>query len=249
MKKLLFSIVALSMILGAGTVPVDAAGGRVPIYEVPWTIDSPGSYYLSRDLTGSSGSALITIASDDVTLDLAGHSIRRTDAGGDVIASSGNRTNIEILNGRIAGGFKGIFLRNLAGASFDVILSKLTVSGTAGDGVHLEGAFEVIVPMSVRIDGLSVVDAGGRGIAVGWAHLGVIQNNVVHNATLDGIVVEYSGGVTVADNNSSRNGGDGIDILSSTGMRVDRNHASFNGDYGIYFTGRLEAPRSPSRFT
>ncbi len=197
MKKLLFSIVALSMILGAGTVPVDAAGGRVPIYEVP--IDSPGSYYLSRDLTGSSGSALITIASDDVTLDLAGHTIRRTDAGGDVIASSGNRTNIEILNG--------------------------------------------------RIDGLSVVDAGGRGIAVGWAHLGVIQNNVVHNATLDGIVVEYSGGVTVADNNSSRNGGDGIDILSSTGMRVDRNHASFNGDYGIYFTGRLEAPRSPSRFT
>ncbi len=108
MKKAPLVALALSIILGLATIPVVAAGGRVPIYQVPSTIDTPGSYYVSRDLTGSSGAALITIASDDVTLDLADHTIRRTDAGGDMIASFGNRTNIEIRNGRIEGMLKDV---------------------------------------------------------------------------------------------------------------------------------------------
>lgn len=237
MKTIPFGVLALSLILGLATPPVDAAGGRVPIYQVPATIDTPGSYYVSRDLTGSSGAALITIASDDVTLDLAGHTVRRTDAGGDVIASSGNPTNIEIRNGRIVGGSKGIYLWNVAGSSFDVVLSRLTISDTSDDGVHVEGGYEVGVPTSVRIEGLSVFDAGGRGIAVSWAHNGVIRNNVVRNASLDGIVVEGSAGVAVADNNSSRNGDDGIEILGSTATSVDSNHLSFNQGSGLYYSG------------
>ena len=237
MKKLSLTVLALSLILGPATIPIDAAEGRIPVYEVPSTIVTPGSYYVSQDLTGNSGAALITIASDDVTLDLGGHTIRRTDAGGDVIATSGNRTNIEIRNGRIAGGFKGIYLSNFAGTSFDVVLSRVTISDTSDDGVLVEGGYEVIVPMSVRIEGLNVFDVGGRGIAVSWAHNGVILNNVVRNASLDGIAVASTGGVTVADNNSSRNGGDGIDILASTAMKVDHNHVSFNQGYGLYFSG------------
>lgn len=236
-RRLKLAVLALCLVLGPATIPIDAAEGRVPIHEVPSTIVTPGSYYLSRDLTGNSGAALITIASDDVTLDLGGHTVRRTDAGGDVIATSGNRTHIEIRNGRIAGGFKGIHLSNVAGTSFDVVLSRLTISDTFDDGVLVEGAYEVIVPMSVRIEGLNVFNAGGRGIAVSWAHSGTILNNVVRSASLDGIAVESTGGVTVADNNSSRNGGDGIDILASTAMKVDRNHVSFNQGYGLYFTG------------
>src|SRR6478609_1827254 len=48
---------------------------RTPVSSAPFTINQPGSYYLTTNLTISSGTA-ITIATNDVTLDLNGFALQ-----------------------------------------------------------------------------------------------------------------------------------------------------------------------------
>src|SRR5437764_14937595 len=48
---------------------------RTPISALPFAIQTPGSYYLTTNLTGTAGSHGITINSSDVTLDLCGFTL------------------------------------------------------------------------------------------------------------------------------------------------------------------------------
>src|SRR5436853_6905176 len=56
---------------------LDQIEARTPISSAPFTITNPGSYYVTTNLTVSSGNA-VTIATNDVTLDLNGFTIRST---------------------------------------------------------------------------------------------------------------------------------------------------------------------------
>src|SRR5262245_59065250 len=53
---------------------LDQIEARTPISSVPYTINAPGSYYLTADLSVTTGDA-ITIATNGVTLDLNGFTI------------------------------------------------------------------------------------------------------------------------------------------------------------------------------
>ena len=78
---------------------------RTPISSAPFTITNAGSYYVTTNLTVSSGTA-ITIATNGVTLDLNGFSLRSTAAsaiGSGISLNSGLR-NITLANGFIQGG-------------------------------------------------------------------------------------------------------------------------------------------------
>src|ERR1035437_5568765 len=78
---------------------------RTPISSAPFTITTPGSYYLTTNLTITSGDA-ITIGANGVTLDLNGFTIASTAAsatGSGIYINSGLR-NLAILNGFIQGG-------------------------------------------------------------------------------------------------------------------------------------------------
>jgi hypothetical protein len=78
---------------------------RTPISSVPFTITSPGAYYLTTNLTVSSGNA-ISIATNGVTLDLNGFIISSTaaSAAGYGIFLNTALRNIKIVNGLIQGG-------------------------------------------------------------------------------------------------------------------------------------------------
>src|SRR5437660_8139783 len=54
---------------------LDQIEPRKPIASVPYTITSAGAYYVTTNLTGVSGTNGITIAANDVTLDLKGFSL------------------------------------------------------------------------------------------------------------------------------------------------------------------------------
>src|SRR5262245_11395448 len=78
---------------------------RTPISSAPFTISQPGSYYLTRNITVSSGNA-ITIATNGVTLDLNGFTIRSTAGSATnaaILLNSGLR-NVAIANGFIESG-------------------------------------------------------------------------------------------------------------------------------------------------
>jgi parallel beta-helix repeat protein len=82
---------------------------RTPISSLPYTISSPGSYYVTTNLTGVNAASGITIAANDVTLDLKGFSLVGVPGSIDGILVSGNRTNLWIGNGTIRGwGLEGI---------------------------------------------------------------------------------------------------------------------------------------------
>jgi parallel beta-helix repeat protein len=104
---------------------------RTPISSLPYTITSPGAYYLTTNLTGVSGTSGITIAANDVTLDLNGFSLVSVPGANDAIFVSGNRTNICIGNGTI----RGWSLEGIDGttAQFSVFMDlKIIGSGDVG---------------------------------------------------------------------------------------------------------------------
>jgi hypothetical protein len=122
---------------------------RTPISSAPFTISTSGSYYLTGNLTVTSGDA-ITIAADGVSLDLRGFTIASTASpfGGIAVAINGARTNIHVHNGQIQGA------TTLSGTTF-------TKAGFA-DGVVVADAASA----NVRIHDLSIARVGARGIAV-----------------------------------------------------------------------------------
>lgn len=74
---------------------------RIPITNLPFSINAPGSYFLTANLFGTSGTNGITISASDVTLDLNGFTLIGVPgslAGVDIPAT---QENIKILNGNL----------------------------------------------------------------------------------------------------------------------------------------------------
>jgi hypothetical protein len=150
---------------------------RTPISSAPFTITNSGSYYLTTNLTVSSGNA-ITIATNGVTLDLGGFTIASTAAsatGSGIYLNSASR-NITILNGFIQGGVtnngsgvysgpgfqNGIdnnFLTGVAPVNTRVV--GISVAGCLSDGIYLTFNDTTLV------DACTVRTVGGVGIFAG----------------------------------------------------------------------------------
>ena len=95
--------------VGATSIQVEEIGAKVekrtPISSLPFTISEPGSYYFTGNLqfTAETGHA-ITIAVNDVTLNLMGFTLSSTPAvSGDGIYLNAGVRNVAIKNGQITG--------------------------------------------------------------------------------------------------------------------------------------------------
>jgi parallel beta-helix repeat protein len=154
MKKILTLLVLLgSLVLvfaqGSLTPPgapapvmktLDQVEPRIPISSLPYTITSAGAYYLTTNLTGASGTNGITIAANDVTLDLNGFSLAGVPGSNDGILVSGNRTNLCIANGTVRSwDFDNVDALNTQSSRF----LDLTIIGSGNTGLR-SGATAVI---------------------------------------------------------------------------------------------------------
>lgn len=81
---------------------LDEIEPRTPIGSLPFTINQPGSYYLTGNLMGSGGSNGISITTSDVTIDLRGFRLMGVEGALDGINTSGALTNIVITNGALS---------------------------------------------------------------------------------------------------------------------------------------------------
>jgi len=153
---------------------LDQIEARTPISSSPFTITNSGSYYLTTNLTVSSGNA-ITIATNNVTLNLNGFTIASTtpSAAGTGVLLAGGNANIAILNGFITGrvtnngsvyggsGFGyGIFYSG--NYPSNVRVSHISVSGCLNDGINLYYINSIIV------ESTTVNLVGGTGI-LAWS--------------------------------------------------------------------------------
>ncbi|MBS0657704.1 MAG: hypothetical protein JSR82_05580 [Verrucomicrobia bacterium] len=126
-----------------------------------YTISAPGSYVLSGNITVASGSGL-TIAADNVSLDLNGFTIASTGTsavnGTAGILLSGARKRLAIANGIIRGvGFyRGISSNGTVPT--DVRVTNVSVSDVFSDGINLSYLGSNLVTAS------TVTNVGGDGI-------------------------------------------------------------------------------------
>jgi parallel beta-helix repeat protein len=105
---------------------------RTAITSAPYTISSPGSYYLTTNVTGVSGTNGITIASGNVTLDLRGFTLSGVPGSLKGIYVTGAYSNLTVENGTVVGwGSIGVDADNGAGGQF----SHLRFVGNASDGL------------------------------------------------------------------------------------------------------------------
>jgi hypothetical protein len=147
---------------------LDQIEARTPISAAPFTISNSGSYYLTKNLSVTTGGA-ITISADNVTLDLNGFTILSTSAtaSGTAVLINGNRTNISISNGHIRGGttysagtFTGAGFAhgiNTLNTPLSVRVSHVSVSGVALNGIYLNNG-------STQVQSCTVNVAGSYGI-------------------------------------------------------------------------------------
>jgi len=121
---------------------------RAPISSLPVTLSATGSYYLTKNLSVSSGNG-ITITGSGITLDLNGFTISSTspNPNGTAIVFSGAR-NVTVKNGFIDSGvtlngttFSGTgFLNGMYFSSNtpqNVLISQISVAGVLADGIDL----------------------------------------------------------------------------------------------------------------
>lgn len=116
-----------------------AGEGRFEIaqFMLPYTVSNAGSYVVTENLTGTNGQNGIIIAANDVTIDLNGFQLIGVAGSLDGVAASGNRSNIQILNGMVRGwGDDGVDLNSASNVSVrDVMASLNTDDGIrVGDG-------------------------------------------------------------------------------------------------------------------
>jgi hypothetical protein len=158
-------MVTTAPVLADGDFYVVAVGGGVgtKITSLPYTINSPGFYYLGGNLTCDSGSG-ICINSNDVTLDLMGFRFSGN-SGGDGIytATSGFFENVVVRNGSLRGWNKAI---KTFGAQHRII--NVGVQANAG-GIILSG-------FSHQVKGCTAINNTDSGIQ---ASNSTISNNHV----------------------------------------------------------------------
>jgi hypothetical protein len=152
---------------------LDQIEARTPISSAPYTITQPGSYYLTHNLTVSSGDG-IDITTNGVTLDLNGFTISSTAAsatGNGILLNSG-WSDITICNGHIRGGVTNNGSGVYSGSGFNsgiycsasppanVLVSRTSVSGCLNFGIFLNtGNSTVVESCTVRTVGSYGINA------------------------------------------------------------------------------------------
>jgi hypothetical protein len=185
---------------------------RTPISSVPLTINSSGSYYLTQNVSVSTGNA-IDIEADNVTLDLNGFTISSTasPSGGTAINLIGR--NVTILNG--------------------LIKSGATVSGGVYSGTGFRyGIYDVFVgdaaPSNLRVSSVSVSGVLGLGIYLGSSS--IVQSCKVDTVGITGIGASYVSD-SVATNCGAVAGIEALTANNSTGISIDGTGVSVYNAY------------------
>ena len=192
---------------------LDQIEARTPISSAPFTITQPGSYYLTTNVTVSSGNA-ISINVNNVTLDLNGFTISSTAAvaSSDIgICLSGSLTNIAIRNGHIISG-----VTNNAG-----------VYGGTGFGF---GVIAPGFPYNVRVSDLSVSGCQYDGIYLGYNST-IVESCLVNTVGAYGIQAQ-----TVSDSTANDCGATAIQATTANNC----NGSSTGSGYGIYALGNAQ---------
>jgi len=208
---------------------------RTPVTNLPFNISQPGSYYLTTNLTGTSGFDGIIIVSGNVTLDLAGFALLGVPGSLHGIIISGARTNVTVRNGSVSSwGSDGV----VAGdpAARNLVFDRLNVSASGGYGIFANTGLMIgcnvnvsgsdgIHAFACEVRNCSVASSAGTGIS---ATSSTVRDCSVTASAGIGITASDS---TVRDCAVGFSGSTGIFVVPGT---VTGCLVQFSGQSGIY---------------
>lgn len=192
------------------------------IRHVPYTITTPGHYCLAGDIrTAIAIGNAITVAADDVLLDLNGFSLDGTAAGTGTEANgvfSFDRARLTVRNGSVRGFFDGLQLGAGGTRVADVTVERMRVERTAvGIAVRGLGGGHVVRDNVVTDSGGSTVPGETNGVGISVYGSADVAGNVVMRTFGDApVAFDLQGGpMTVLDNRVVDSGavGFGCDFL------------------------------------
>lgn len=202
-----------------------------PIPALPYTINQPGSYYFTQNLSHTDRyTNAIEVNADNVTIDLAGYSLIGPSAASGT--SNGiymnERRNVEIRNGTITNfGNNGIYeVNDVQASGHRVIAIRATSNG--GHGILLWGSNHIVRDCTATFNCLAISSGFG---AITCGGLSMVTANV---ASYNGIVGIMTGsGCMICDNTVSSNY---VGILPWFGCSVVNNTVSYNDTEGVKVT-------------
>ncbi len=216
--------------------------GSVTTGLIGYTISQPGNYTLSENIMPPSGNttAIIQIDSDDVVLDLAGHTLNGTNVTGkgiiinnkkNVTIKNGHLNNIQNINIHSATGSLNIRLEKLTltnpGTTTDIQIESNTTTlediiisggGSSGTAINCANSTNSLIFKKLRISNVA-----GKGIAFGTS---------CYNIKLDGLTIDTCTGT----NNALSFGANCYDILIQKYRLTNSSSDALsigNGCYGI----------------
>ena len=224
---------------------LDQVEPRIPISQadIPKTINTPGSYYLTGDVN-SAGTA-ITIIVDDVTIDLAGFALVGPGSGTNYGIYMNARSNVEIRNGTVRNFGYGIYENSSNGRGHRVIDVRAIYNGSVGIYLSGAGSGHLVKGCTASNNGTSATNVYGIYAGSGCTVTGNTAHNNGTSATNLVYGISAASGSTVTGNTVYRNGESAIGtvcgIYAGSGSTVTGNTACNNGGsatagtvYGIY---------------
>lgn len=212
------NVVLNNSVLRNTTNYVIVAGNQLNLLlgQIPQAIPWPAVVKLAGSLNGVGAQNGVTITSDDVTIDLDGHSLIGVAGSLDGILVTGTRTNIVVRNGAVRRwGSDGVDTASAVNSS----VTDVNVSNNGGRGIAL-GAGGAVKFSNARAN-------TGAGIVISTGSR-VLDSSSSENG---GIGIDMSTGSSATGCAAFNNGGVGID--ASTGCTVSRCTSYSNTGIGI----------------
>lgn len=224
-------------------------------------ISSPGSYYLTNNLTGVSGKSCIQIDADNVDLDLNGFALIGVN-GAVAGVTAFPHHNLRVHNGSARGWpITGIDCTYASNSEFDhlrvsqngygfitgdyaVVTNVAAEGNTIGFGIRTGSGCTIIACSAASNKGGDGIGTDGHGtIMACTAYLNVNGFSIQDNSTIIGCTasensaagIEAISNATIKDCTLSHNQSDGIQVLS--GCQMVSNNASGNLSAGIRTLG------------
>jgi parallel beta-helix repeat protein len=183
---------------GAPAPTANPAEPRTPIFELPFVISTPGSYYLTGNLTGIAASPGISVEADNVTIDLNGFAL---------IGVAGSLAGIHVPNPQSALAVRNGIIRDWDEDG----LQGRNASGCLIESVQALGNGTVIAHGGLLVGDTSVVRAciaTQNGVGMGADADSVVQACIAENNASGGIAADE--GSTISASTARGNGGIGI---------------------------------------
>lgn len=215
---------------------------RTPISSLPYTIDQPGSYYFTTNLTGTESSDGIVIATNSVTLDLNGFELRPGPNGKEGIKVASPVRNITIRNGVVRDWpLTGINASQASNSLLEGLQAYANGTGGVTEVGMRIGANSVIRGCMAAKNGLYGIRTGHGCTVVdcvvrenGSAGIEVATGSTVRGCSAyeNAIGIRNDTGSSVFDCTVAENSGHGI--RSGSSLSVSRCTVYANGDDGIH---------------